>query len=79
MRNKKTISTVIGIAAIATNLMAITYKAMLGMRAGWESLMMIIFAGLVLSIISIIVKRSTVSWISVASTLVAIGIFFAPI
>jgi len=73
---KKTIGTVLSILAIAANTMAISTKALLGKRAGWEQLMLYIAVGFVLSIISIIVKRNTVAWAAVASSAASIALFF---
>lgn len=76
MDKKKVISIVSGIVSIALNLMAILYKMMLGMRAGWESMSILILIGFAFAIISVIIKRHAISWISLASTAAAVAVFF---
>lgn len=76
MENKSKISKVAGIIGIASSLIAILYKGMLGMRAGWEMLMPFVIVGLIGTIVSIAIKREIISWISLAMIILALLAFF---
>jgi hypothetical protein len=64
-----------GTLAIICNLIAFLYKGMLGGRAGWEVMTLLVLIGLVLTIITFSKKRNAISWISIGTAVLSLVAF----
>jgi hypothetical protein len=65
-----------GVLAITINLIAFFYKAIQGARAGWETLLPIVAVGVILTLVTIFLKRNAIAWVAVVTAVLTIVIFF---
>lgn len=66
----------IGISAIAVNILTLLYETMLGASAGSTSYILFLI-GLVLTIFTIVKTKNTITWIALGTSVLALlNIFF---
>lgn len=65
-----------GVLAITINLIAFLYKGIQGGRAGWETLLPIVAVGVILTLVTIFLKRNVIAWVAVVMAMLSVAIFF---
>ena len=73
---KRSGNRIIGIAAITINFAVILYMAMLGSRAGWETMLPLVAGGFLLAVITLVMGRNVRAWLALGSAGLALLIFF---
>ncbi len=66
----------IGISATTVCMIAFLFKGMQGQSAGWEAMLPLVAAGLVLTAITVIRKRNAWAWVSLGACGLALIAFF---
>lgn len=71
MKTNKTIGTF----AITINLIAIFFKILLGYRACWEIMLLIVALGFVFTLITAHIQKNMITWIAIATGALSILLF----